>query len=285
MPTPRFAIAASIYAILAASFNEAFAQPAVAPSTPDTITIEIPGSVVSYPLAPVTLPDGRTLLVGVTEVPWDLYDVFVYALDEPDPARPRDADVVTRPTKPYMNMDRGWGHAGFPAFGMSHRAATAFCAWLSHKTGRTFRLPTSDEFDSLCALASSESATPLGDRAWHAGSADAKTHPVASLAPDALGLHDLAGNVGEWCDGPDAKPIVRGGSYLEPLDQLTCSFTQLPHRKWNATDPQIPKSKWWLSDCTWVGLRVVCDPNTTLQPAPADPPISPDDGSPAPAGS
>jgi hypothetical protein len=32
------------------------------------------------------------------------------------------------------------------------------------------------------------------------------------------------------------------------------------------TDPQMPKSIWWLSDCNYVGFRVVCefDENTMI---------------------
>ena len=29
---------------------------------------------------------------------------------------------------------------------------------------------------------------------------------------------------------------------------------------WNITDPQMPKSTWWLSDCNFVGFRIICDP-------------------------
>jgi len=29
--------------------------------------------------------------------------------------------------------------------------------------------------------------------------------------------------------------------------------------EWNMTDPQYPKSRWWLSDAPFVGFRVVCE--------------------------
>jgi hypothetical protein len=28
---------------------------------------------------------------------------------------------------------------------------------------------------------------------------------------------------------------------------------------WLKTDPQMPKSKWWLSDCNFISFRVVCE--------------------------
>ena len=30
--------------------------------------------------------------------------------------------------------------------------------------------------------------------------------------------------------------------------------------KWQETDPQLPKSRWWLSDAPFCGFRVVCEP-------------------------
>ncbi len=52
---------------------------------------------------------------------------------------------------------------------------------------------------------------------------------------------------------------------------LTPKARQNPHRSWNSTDPQIPKGKWWLADCTWVGIRPVCVPG---DPAPAEESVS-----------
>ncbi|MQY78259.1 MAG: hypothetical protein GH151_03570 [Bacteroidetes bacterium] len=37
----------------------------------------------------------------------------------------------------------------------------------------------------------------------------------------------------------------------------TRDFTKT--KKWLITDPQIPKSIWWYSDCAHVGFRVVCE--------------------------
>lgn len=70
----------------------------------------------------------------------------------------------------------------------------------------------------------------LDEVAWHSGNSDGKKHPVASLRPNELGIYDMSGNVGEWCedewdaypDGPQTDPepdaegafkVIRGGSY------------------------------------------------------------------------
>lgn len=70
----------------------------------------------------------------------------------------------------------------------------------------------------------------IDEVAWHKGNSDNKKHPVASLKPNELGIYDMSGNVGEWCedewdaysDGALSDPepeaegafkIIRGGSY------------------------------------------------------------------------
>lgn len=259
-------------ALGACAAQAAWGQAAPAPAEPvggAPLVVEIPKTTLSVELVPVDLGDGRTLLVARREISWDHYDTFIYGLDQEDPASPDDAEIVTRPTKPYINMDRGWGHTNFPAMGMSHLAAQEFCNWLSHKTGRRFRLPTEDEWQ---AIAERSGTTPevLDARAWHAENTDDTTRESATKEPDDLGLYDLLGNVGEWCSDAEGKPIVRGGSYMDEPVLLTPSARQKPHRSWNATDPQIPKSKWWLADCTWVGFRVVCEPGAAADSAAGD---------------
>ena len=50
-----------------------------------------------------------------------------------------------------------------------------------------------------------------------------------------------------------------GGSYLDDPDACTPESIQRQARSWNQSDPQIPKSQWWLADCSWVGFRFVVD--------------------------
>lgn len=39
---------------------------------------------------------------------------------------------------------------------------------------------------------------------------------------------------------------------------------------WNESDPQFPKSVWWLVDGPYIGMRVVTnDANTNMKPAPS----------------
>ncbi|HTF31784.1 MAG TPA: SUMF1/EgtB/PvdO family nonheme iron enzyme, partial [Flavitalea sp.] len=115
--------------------------------------------------------------------------------------------------------------------------------------------------------------------AWYAGNSKSKYQKVGQKKPNAWGLYDMIGNVSEWTIdqyNPDyfkkisEKPVdpriepatkypksVRGGGYTEnPADMRSASRLK-SEPAWNKRDPQIPKSKWWLTDAASVGFRVV----------------------------
>lgn len=212
-------------------------------------------------------PDGleevdlSSFWMSTTEVTWDAYDVFAYQLDLPEAERIQNADASTRPSRPYEPPDYGFGHQGYPAMSITFKAAQRYVTWLSEKTGVTYRLATEAEW-LYAALAGNShetmlSADDLDQIAWYEENANDKTHPVASKAPNGFGLYDMVGNVQEWVVGYDEKPVTRGGSYRDDAEEVQFSERAKQTRKWNERDPQIPKSKWWLSDGPMVGLRVV----------------------------
>jgi len=230
---------------------------------PVTRTIRVPGTTVDFTLVRCPAPDGGAdLWVLQTEVPWELYDVFVYALDEGEGG---DADAVTRPSKPYVPPDRGFGHEGFPAISMTRGATIQFCMWLSAATGVEFRLPTREEWSFLasggtgapycCGL----TAETLDTAAWTARNSGHTPHRTGYRQPNEFGLFDVHGNVAEWVEAEDRPPTAMGGSYRDAPEDCTSSSAQTQDNSWNASDPQIPKSVWWLADCNWVGFRFVTD--------------------------
>lgn len=200
--------------------------------------------------------------IGRTEVTWDEYDVFLYRLDltedKEDPA-----DAYSRPSRPYGAPDRGWGHHGYPAIGITYHAAEQYCRWLSYKTKRKFRLPTEVEWEYACRAGGVWEAAPFKDKglldrlAWFAENANNTTQPVAKKQPNPWGIYDMLGNVAEWCQGVDGKPVVRGGSFKDPADKVHPGARELPSPDWQASDPQFPKSQWWLTDAPFVGFRVL----------------------------
>jgi len=226
----------------------------------------VPGTTHAIEMIPLPEAEGKPhRWVSSKEITWDLYDALVYRLDVPKGGDPDDGGV-TRPTKPYLMADRGWGHAGYPALSVSHRGAEAWCAWMTAKTGRTWRLPSVQEWTALCASSGITRANAEA-HGWIKGNAKRKTHPAGAKPVDAAGVHDLAGNVAEWCTTDDGGWVLMGSCYADEAGVDPCATRRTPVPEWNDTDPQIPKSIWWLSDAPFAGFRVICEGATT---APAD---------------
>lgn len=219
----------------------------------------IPGTLVTFEM--VLVPGDDPFYIGRTEVTWDMYDVFALGLDAP--AKTPGADAIARPSQPYGAPDYGWGHAGYPVISVTRAAAEAFCAWLSTKTGKTYRLPADAEWTRAASAAVGSGTLPPGRRdamAWHRGNASARTHPVAAKAADALGLFDLFGNAAEWVTTDEGTLLARGGSFRDAGDTVGPGARAVQDDSWNERDPQLPKSRWWLSDGPFVGFRLVRKP-------------------------
>ncbi|HEV2292612.1 MAG TPA: SUMF1/EgtB/PvdO family nonheme iron enzyme [Tepidisphaeraceae bacterium] len=251
---------------------------AAEPKKLEPFTETIPGSLVQFEMVPIQGrvaapgPGGtsvefpaKSYWIGKHEVTWDAFDIFVFRLDLSEKERTLEGrDAQSRPSKPYGAPDRGFGHAGYPALGMTYHSAQMYCQWLSEKTGKKYRLPTELEWQ-YAAVADVEQTPPalgpeaLAKVAWFWDNAEDKTHPVGKKEPNAWGLHDMLGNVAEWVRGRDGTPVAMGGSYDDDAKDVTIGSRKLPKPEWNATDPQNPKSKWWLSDAPFIGFRVVCE--------------------------
>ncbi len=228
----------------------------------DTFDQVVPGCTARIKMIGLPVVPGATerIFLAETETIWDVYDVFVFGYDVD--AGEKELDAITRPSTPYIPPDHGWGHAGYPAMCITLASARNFCLWLSARTGHAYRLPTEAEWEIACRAGAkgrfSFESGALGDYAWFAGNSEETTHPVAKKKPNAFGFYDMHGNVAEWCSTADGGAAVRGGAYRDPEEDLQCTSRKVQDKSWNKTDPQIPKSKWWLSDGPFAGIRVAC---------------------------
>jgi formylglycine-generating enzyme required for sulfatase activity/mono/diheme cytochrome c family protein len=232
--------------------------------------------------------------MGKCEVTWNEYELFMYP-EEPRKSAPTAeylsvsnvVDAVTRPTKPYVEMSFGMGKDGFPAISMTQHAANKYCEWLSAKTGHFYRLPTEAEWEYACragtttAYSFGDDPAQLDEYAWHAKNSDWRYQKVGTKKPNPWGLHDMHGNVVEWCldqyhtnayqqftgaivrnpwlRATQAYPhVVRGGSWDDEDPTLLRSATRRgSDRSWKIQDPQLPKSIWYHTDAKFLGFRVV----------------------------
>jgi formylglycine-generating enzyme required for sulfatase activity len=253
------AVLAGAVFVLAAGPRYAFDQTAAAQGYRETV----PDTTVAFEMVPVpggTVTVGGTaatvepFFIGRTEVTWDLYDLFMFGRDE----KGTGADAVARPSQPYGAPDYNWGHNGYPVISVTREAAEAFCIWLSARTGKKYRLPSEAEWMRAAELASA-GGSARDALAWHSGNAKGTTHPVGKRQPDTHGLYDLFGNAAEWVITTDDARVTRGGSFRDAAEAVGPAARAPYDRSWQERDPQLPKSKWWLSDGPFVGFRLAAD--------------------------
>ena len=208
----------------------------------------------------------KPFFIANMETSWQAFDVFT-ASGPPTPAydqTPFAPDAIARPSKSYIPPDKGWGHFGFPAIHISNMNAQMFCRWLSSKTGKKYRLPTEAEWEFACRAGASAAIKPtpaqLAKSAWFVANSEEVTHPIGKRLPNAWKLYDMLGNVGEWATDSNGKYLLCGGAFNTPLAKLTPVMRARQTPEWQSTDPQLPKSRWWLSDAPFAGFRVVCEP-------------------------
>jgi len=198
------------------------------------------------PVHTVTLSD---FYLGKTEVTFDEYDAYCTATGRDKPS------------------DSGWGRGKRPAINVSWLDAVAYCNWLSERQGLKkvytisgstvtadwsadgYRLPTEAEWEYAArgggkrvrfgngkdvadpAEINFDGSASYKTTYSRTGEHRSKTVPVGSLnSPNALGLHDMSGNVFEWCwdwygtyptraetnptgPGSGSSRVVRGGSW------------------------------------------------------------------------
>jgi formylglycine-generating enzyme required for sulfatase activity len=227
--------------------------------------------------------------MGVHELTFDAF--FLYQFREFDSNTSLEtenfqADAVARPSPPYYDFTYGRGKSGgFPATTMTQQAALRYCQWLSDKTGDFYRLPTEAEWEYACRAGTTsvyswgDDAALASEFAWYYTNSAGSYQKVGTKKPNPWGLYDMHGNVAEWCldfyttdyfarlDTASTNPLVwptkkhsrtvKGGCFEDYPEALRSADRRKSDPKWQARDPQIPKSKWWNPESPFIGFRVV----------------------------
>ncbi len=236
--------------------------------------------------------------IAETEVTWDEYMEFYRQTasegrttdTEGSRAAAAGVDAVSGATPPYGKPDQNWGMGSRPAISMSWYAAETYCRWLSQVTGRSYRLPTEAEWEYVCRagtttpyffeadparlerrglLRSRADTAVIGRYVIYQGNSPAKTQEPTAVKPNPWGVKNMSGNVAEFCsdiyEGTN-EHVIRGGSFRDGAGGVRSAARDHTRTdEWLRTDPQMPKSIWWYSDCFHVGFRVVMDYTPDMQ--------------------
>lgn len=209
----------------------AIVQPLIPSKAPEPKTKSVPKFVNSLGMGFVPVP-GTKVLFSV----WD--------------TREQDYQAFVKETK------RDWPTPSFtqegthPAVNVSWEDAKAFCAWLSKKEKRDYRLPTDAEWSLAAGLPPESGATPMEKdgklkdtfpwgTSWppprgsgnYASSLRIddfdNTAPVDSFPCNPHGLYDMGGNVWQWCedwfDSHKKNRVLRGGAWNSCVREITLS--------------------------------------------------------------
>jgi formylglycine-generating enzyme required for sulfatase activity len=177
-----------------------------------------------------------------------------------DPAHWPDGRVMPKDQIPYWTQPQNHGGGtpdsdAYPVLGVNWDGATAYCRWVSAKTGKTYRLPTEAEWEKAArgpdkrrypwgndidrtranytGAQAFDTARPVG---FYDGSVRGELRTQSNASP--YGAFDMAGNVMEWTQdwyqrdyyrvaprrnpkGPEtgAYKVLKGGTFfMDPLD-------------------------------------------------------------------
>ncbi|CAN5599214.1 hypothetical protein BH09BAC4_BH09BAC4_47060 [soil metagenome] len=253
-PTKQFTVAGTYTVKLTATGKNASnsTQQTILIKTafPEPETVAVPGgmfqmgSVNGGDTKPVQSQLVTNFRIGKYELTVKQYRDFCTNTGRSFPARPPSGDWID--DDPIVNVT--WSDA------------SAYCEWLSQKTGKRYRLPTEMEWE-YAARGGQDfiySGSNIADEvAWNSNGYSSSLVPaqVGKKKPNGYGAYDMSGNVEEWCssyygpypfnapNGPatGSTRVLRGGWGISFV-----SFCAVTTRR------NLPETnKYW-----WTGFRV-----------------------------
>ena len=182
--------------------------------------------------------DGMRALPAQEALIREPFALAIHEVSLGDYRRYAEAMNLRLPAAKGMDSDR------HPAVNVSWREASGYAEWLTRETGKHYRLPHEREWAYVATRWASE-AVPcqqgnIADRSlgqvfrqWQVSDCDdgfVRSAPVGSFQANALGVHDLLGNVAEWVNdcGPSGcgSHVARGSAWDSAGDELLPSFRE-----------------------------------------------------------
>jgi formylglycine-generating enzyme required for sulfatase activity len=130
-----------------------------------------------------------------------------------------------------------------PVFYITWGEAVEFCARLSEREraagrlpeGYVYALPTEAQWEYACRAGSaSDYPDVLEELAWFSGNSGGHAQPVGQKRANAWGLHDMHGNVWEWC-ADWYTPTLPGGSVTDPVGPASGNYRVGRGGSWNGS--------------------------------------------------
>lgn len=162
-------------------------------------------------------------------------------------------EVTQAQWKDVMGTDPSYFKGdNLPVENVSWEEAQEFCRILSERTGRKYTLPTEAQWEYAARggnrsrhhkYAGSDNPDEV---AWYADNSGNGTHPVGRKKANELGIHDMSGNVWEWCLDrytEDSFRVNRGGGWSG--DAVSCRVSDRHY-----SGPGLHNN--------FLGFRVVC---------------------------
>jgi formylglycine-generating enzyme required for sulfatase activity/serine/threonine protein kinase len=155
---------------------------------------------------------------------------------------------------------RYWGvetNEQAPVVNVSWNEAVAFCEWLSHQEGKTYRLPTEAEWEYACRagsitrywngddpehltqIANVRDVTAREKFGWQntlsSSDGSAFTNDVGRYPPNHFGLFDMHGNASEWCSDWFSQLFYREPPQPDPAGPATGALRIVRGGSWHSS--------------------------------------------------